>query len=96
MTGFMNKEKAVNVIYLDLTKAFDIVFCNILVCELVPMKRLSRRWSQDLHCGRMRDNRQSKTREEKLFNHEDSQAVEQGAQRVCAVPILGGFQDQIG
>lgn len=34
MTGFMNKEKAVNVIYLDLTKAFDIVFCNVLVYEL--------------------------------------------------------------
>lgn len=34
MTGFMNEGKAVNGIYLDFTKAFDTVFCNILVCEL--------------------------------------------------------------
>jgi len=51
---------------------------------------------------RMSDNSKSRQTEaqvgylERLSHHEDSQAVEQVAQRGCVISILGGFQEQTG
>lgn len=55
-----------------------------------------------VHSRRMSGNSKSRLHEvqtkylERVFHHEDSQAVEQVALKGCLVSILGGFQETSG